>query len=112
MLLAEEGDGVLEEGEALAVFGKVLPGPTGVVRVMEEGLGVGHEAEDPAGGVADAGDGVHGAVGIVGVGHGGGARGEINGRAARLGITDGGAYSGRCVNNTGGDRGCHGAVGL
>jgi len=86
----------LEEGEALAGVGEVLAGPAGMVDTVEEGLRVGHEAEDPAGGVADAGDGIHGTVGVVRVGHGGagGAGGEIIG-------SGGGALIG-CGANTGG----------
>ncbi len=41
-------------------------GPVGVVGGMVESLGMGHEAEDAAGGIADAGDVVEGAVGVVG----------------------------------------------
>ena len=82
----------MEEGEALAVVGEVLAGPAGMVDPVEEGLRVGHEAEDPAGGVADAGDGIHGTVGVVRVGHGGaggagGAGGEIVGSGTGLSQT-------------------------
>ncbi len=42
-------------------------GEEGVVFGVDDAFGVGHEAEDAAGGVADAGDGILGAVGEGGV---------------------------------------------
>ena len=63
----EEGGGVPEEGETHPLLGEFLPGPAGMVGPVEEGLRVGHQAEDPSRLVADPGDGVHGAVGIRGI---------------------------------------------
>lgn len=48
-------------------FADAAAGPAGVLGGFNEPLRVGHEAEDSAGGVADAGDVVDGAVGVVGV---------------------------------------------
>ena len=57
-----------EERQARPFLGEVFPCPAGVVGPVEVGLGVGHEAEDPARGVADPGDRIGRAVGVGGVG--------------------------------------------
>ena len=61
---AEEGGGISEEGESHPLFRELFPRPAGVVRPVEVGLGVGHQAEDPARLVADPGDRVDRAVGV------------------------------------------------
>ena len=68
-------DGIPEDGQAGAFLfgvglapaapGFLFPGPGGVLEGGDVGLGVGHEAQDPAGGVADAGDVQERAVGVV-----------------------------------------------
>ncbi len=63
----QEGGGVPEEGETHPFIGEVLPGPAGMVGPMEEGLRVGHQAEDPSRRIADPRDAVYGAVGIRGI---------------------------------------------
>src|SRR4051794_18612240 len=61
-------DGGLEDWFA---FGAALAaGGEGVVHGFRDAFGVGHEAEDSAGGVGDSGDGFDGAVGELGVGGG------------------------------------------
>ena len=62
--ISYEINGVSKDGESHSFFGQLFPGPARVVRVMEIGFRVGHETENPPRFVADAGYGVHGAVGI------------------------------------------------
>ena len=62
--ISDEINGVSEDGESHSFFRQLFPGPARVVRVVEVGFRVGHETENPSRFVTDAGDGVHGAVGI------------------------------------------------
>ena len=58
-------DGVDEDLQAGADGGqRILAGPGGVLEGLDVALRVGHEAEDEAGGIADAGDVVHRSIGI------------------------------------------------
>ena len=52
--------------EAVAFAGAIAVSPSGVLDGINEALRVGHQAEDQAGRVADAGDVVGAAVGVVG----------------------------------------------
>lgn len=52
-----------EDAEAVGLF-DFFSGPAGVVGFVDETFGMGHHAHDPAGGVAEAGDVVQGAVGV------------------------------------------------
>ena len=63
----QESSCVPEEGKAHPLLGQFLPGPAGMVGPMEEGLRVGHQAEDPSRRIADPRDAVYGAVGIRGI---------------------------------------------
>ena len=53
-------------GFAPAAPGFFFPGPGGVLERGDMGFGVGHEAQDPAGGVRDAGDVQQRPVGVMG----------------------------------------------
>ena len=74
--LADGGHGVSEDlesvsvlvGEFLALTGEdfLFSCPVGVIGEMVKGFGVGHEAEDAAGGIANAGHVLQGAVGVEG----------------------------------------------
>jgi len=64
LALVEVFEGGLEDEEAVGFAGAA--GEEGVVLGMHDAFGMGHEAEDAAGGVADAGDGVGAAVGESG----------------------------------------------
>lgn len=67
------GDGGAEHQQAWRFHGTdgaAEAGPVGVARPVEVTLRMGHEAEDAAGGVADAGDGILGTVDVVGVADG------------------------------------------
>ncbi len=66
--LCEILDGVLKEFEALTVACEFASGPLGMVGGEEEAFGMGHQAEDSAGWIAEAGDVPGGAIGIGGVG--------------------------------------------
>src|SRR5215218_1718912 len=63
--LAGESDRVLEHGNALALARNAPPGPSRMLNRVDEPLGVGHEAEDQAAVIANAGDVVDAAVGVV-----------------------------------------------
>jgi hypothetical protein len=63
-------NGIAEHPQALAFFGKLLGAgesgrPSGMLGGVDVALGVRHEAEDKAGGVADAGNIVDAAVGVL-----------------------------------------------
>ena len=85
--LREVAHRVLEDAQALADFAAEIAfgaaGPVRMLRRIDEPLGVRHQAEHAAGRVADAGDVVDRAVGIVGVGDGG-LTGLRLSRASRL----------------------------
>jgi hypothetical protein len=66
---ADEFDGVIEKGQPHSLFGQCFPCPAGMIGVVQVGLRMGHQAEDPSRFVADPGNGVHGAVWIVRVIH-------------------------------------------
>ena len=63
--LHEVADRVAEELQAVAFVERRAARPLRVLRAVDEPLGVRHQAEDAAGGVADAGDVALGAVGIA-----------------------------------------------
>jgi hypothetical protein len=67
-------DGVLEYRQPLALAGDAAACPSRVLNRVDEAFGVGHQAEDQAAVVADAGDVVGAAVGIV-------REGSVGGRA-------------------------------
>ena len=58
---------IREQRQTRPFLGEFLPCPAGMVGPVEEGLGVGHQAEDPSRRVADPRYAVYGAVGIRGI---------------------------------------------
>jgi hypothetical protein len=63
-----EFHGVSEHLNACSFLRQILSCPAGMLRAEEVSFGMRHESEDAAAGIADAGDAVHRAVGVEGIG--------------------------------------------
>jgi len=58
-------NGIGEDGKSIGLL-NFCTGPTGMLGFVDESFRVGHEAQDPTGGIAEAGNMVGGTVGIYG----------------------------------------------